>query len=641
MTQESMNKAIPDPPIPGEQFEDSACELTGGTVPPCIGRVASPVRFESTSGRFFFWVPQETLVEKTQLVHADSSVGGRQITYYGVVEEVYRRSRRRSIDEEMDAFDGDLDYEPPFALEGVTFAEATILGTDPPFLTPPVEQSAVFLSSEAEAGKAYDYESMTDVMTQQDWSLPIGLLRNGGAGTVGVARIDLRDLCGDRAGHMNVTGQAGHGTKSSFLLVILRSLIDLTHRWDDGNPEREPFSVRPIVFNVKGNDLMFIDARNRHLDAKGRALWERMGVSPQPFTGAQFFAPCSVGSGPVNRGVARVLRPCQPQRQTHTYYWTLSDVIRFGLWSFLFSEETQSSESMMAMLDHVLGEIAEDCNADHEHPAGLQLRSGGGVPQSFAELVTWLRGALRDPDHPARDHRIHAFATCRALLSRLGLILEREGESIFDHGTGWGRPLRVLAQGTTDPLVIDIALLPNDLRRFVVAAVLHQVKEHQMRSRIPGQVYFLVLDELGLYAPRGARDPITRLFEHVAAQLRSQGIILLGAQQHASRISETIFGNSEIKAVGASSPVELETPTWSNLLSRPQKARALTLRPEEKMVLMSRGWMNIVVPFPAWAMKEAEADRQSLSAADLQSAFTDEDNHGTTQYDFPLNLPEG
>ncbi|MGI8549439.1 MAG: hypothetical protein ACR2PL_01395 [Dehalococcoidia bacterium] len=122
-----------------------------------------------------------------------------------------------------------------------------------------------------------------------------------------------------------------------------------------------------------------------------------------------------------------------------------------------------------------------------------------------------------------------------------------------------------------------------------------------------GQVYFLVLDELGIYAPRGARDPITKLFEHVAAQLRSQGIILLGAQQHASQVSETIFGNSEFKALGASSPVELESPTWNRLLTGPQKTRALMLRPEEKMILTGGGWMNLVVPFPAWAMKQAEA----------------------------------
>jgi hypothetical protein len=154
------------------------------------------------------------------------------------------------------------------------------------------------------------------------------------------------------------------------------------------------------------------------------------------------------------------------------------------------------------------------------------------------------------------------------------------------------------------------------------------------RERVPGQVYFLVLDELGIYAPRGARDPITKLFEHVAAQLRSQGIILLGAQQQASVVSETIFGNSQFKVLGASSPVEIESPAWGRLLSGPQKARALMLRPEEKMVLLERGWMNVVVPFPAWAMKESEAD---LVAAPVAAGITANGSGGDP---FELNLPE-
>ena len=111
--------------------------------------------------------------------------------------------------------------------------------------------------------------------------------------------------------------------------------------------------------------------------------------------------------------------------------------------------------------------------------------------------------------------------------------------------------------------------------------------------------------------------------------MRSQGIILLGAQQQASRVSETIFGNSEFKVLDASSPVELESPTWSRLLGQSQKARALTLQPEEKMVLVSRGWMHVIVPFPAWAMKEAEAS---------VVAPTGPGSNGSAA--FTLNMPE-
>lgn len=606
-----------------------------------IGRVASPIRFESTSTHWYFWVTPGALVEKTQLVWTSSEIAGRFIRFFGTVSEVFRRSRKRSIDDEIDTYGGDLEYTPPFASEGVTFAEVTMIGIEPPVLTPPLEQSLVMLGGEAEAEAAYGYDAMRDPDSGADWGLPFGLLSNGAAVTAGVARLDVRDLCGERAGHLNVTGQAGRATKSSFLTVVVRSLINFARAWDKGDPEQVPFSVRPIVFNTKGNDLMYLDLPNRNFREEHRAIWKKMGVEPDAFAEAEFQAPCRLLKGSTARTTPRILRPVSPNRQTRSYYWGLGDVVGFGLWSYLFSDTTQQSEAMMSLADHLLGLIAEECSVDSTHPAGLKLRPPGekGVPQSFGELQEWLHKALRDPAHDIRDHGVHTFATCRAILSRLSLVFGREGSSIFDADQSEGIPLKVLADGTTDPLVIDIAELPTELRRFVVAAVLDQIKEKQTSAtRIPGQVYLLVLDELGVYAPKGARDAITKLFEHVAAQLRSQGIILLGAQQQASRVSETIFGNSEIKSLGCTSPVELESSTWSHLLSPSQKSRALMLQPSEKMVLTGRGWMNIVMPFPAWAMKESEIDRTHVFASD--NAANGYRLTGTTTNDpFPLNLP--
>jgi hypothetical protein len=602
---------------------------TPGATPRTIGKVASPIRHESTSTLFYFWVPRNTLVEKTQLVRTESVIGGQPLRFYGKVEEVFRRSRQNSIDAEYDVFDGDPDYQPPFGAEGLTFATVTILRIEPPVYTPPLEQSPVYLGDETDAAIAYSYAEMLDEVTEEDWGLPIGVIRNGALATVGVAKIDLRRLNGDRAGHLNITGQAGIGTKSSTLLVWLRSLLDFARAWDNGDPHRTPLSVRPIIFNVKGRDLMFIDFPNRGLTPERRRVWEAMGILPRPFEGSQFFAPCNS----ANRAQPSILRPVEQERQTRPYYWTLADVVRYGLWSYLFSDATQANDNMMALADHILESIAETCPADNDHPAGMRLRTN--VAASFEALRTWMQVGLQDKNHAVRGHGVYAFATLQALVRRLSLVFGREGRQIFDTGPGHGRPLQVLAQGTTDPLVIDINTLPSELRRFVVAAVLDQVKEWQTsENRIPGQVYFLMLDELGIYAPRGAGDPITRLFEHVAAQLRSQGIILLGAQQQASKVSETVFGNSEIKALGATSPVELESSAWSRLLTPAQKAQVLALRPEEKMVLTDRGWMHIIVPYPAWAMKESEIAQTALTAEVLNGS---DSTNGAV---FSLNLPE-
>ncbi len=51
----------------------------------CIGRVASPPRLESTSEQFYFWVERDKLVEKTQIVRTQSTIGGRKYDFYAVV----------------------------------------------------------------------------------------------------------------------------------------------------------------------------------------------------------------------------------------------------------------------------------------------------------------------------------------------------------------------------------------------------------------------------------------------------------------------------------------------------------------------------------------------------------------------------
>src|SRR5687767_14448274 len=92
----------------------------------CIGRVGAPGGQEATSECFTFWVPPDALVEKTQLVTCQSRIAGQEFTFYAIIDEVNRSSRKRSMGHEVDEADGDLSYEPPFASEGYTWAEAAI-----------------------------------------------------------------------------------------------------------------------------------------------------------------------------------------------------------------------------------------------------------------------------------------------------------------------------------------------------------------------------------------------------------------------------------------------------------------------------------------------------------------------------------
>jgi DNA helicase HerA-like ATPase len=147
-----------------------------------------------------------------------------------------------------------------------------------------------------------------------------------------------------------------------------------------------------------------------------------------------------------------------------------------------------------------------------------------------------------------------------------------------------------------------------ELQRFVVATIFQQLMEARTgTNRVPGLTYVVMLDELNRFAPRGARDPITQLIETIAAEMRSQGIILLGAQQHASRVSDRVVESAGIQILGRTGTIELNSPAWRGL-SKSAQRKAERLPPNEKLVIQDnfREPMHVRVPFPVWAMNPGE-----------------------------------
>src|SRR5688572_13435942 len=97
MTRENGSAALVSS-VDGTLTDDTGSLLTtpGDTVPDAkspvaIARVASPVRNEATSVRFYGWAARGRIIEKTQLVWTSSKIGSQTIRFFGVIEEVFRR----------------------------------------------------------------------------------------------------------------------------------------------------------------------------------------------------------------------------------------------------------------------------------------------------------------------------------------------------------------------------------------------------------------------------------------------------------------------------------------------------------------------------------------------------------------------
>ena len=570
-----------------------------------IGKVASPPRRESTSDEFHFWVKRGELVEKTQIVKTESRIGNDTIEFYAIVEEVYRQSRKRDIGEEFDAFDGDVNYQPEFQSEGVTFATASILRTNPPLLAPPLEQSSVYLGSEDDAQLAYRFDEIEHPLT-------VGLIKNGGNAIAGKGVIDLDYLLGVNGGHMNVNGIAGRGTKSSFLLFTVYQLLkEARDRARERPSDPNPMLVVPIILNVKGYDLFHIDKwSRRYKPEEHNKDWQALGVdNPEPFNNVTFYAPqMPAGVIPVSTGRNDTVQ---------AYSWSLGNIIEKGLFPYLFADDESINDNFRALVLDIEAHLTRE-TIQNDGDIIFSLKPGS--PQTFKELLEWL------DDEDNRDRfSSHHLATWRKLRRKLGLLIN-EGNGVLRRDDRNGNPLDLGIRQTSDPLVIDLNSLAKvpSLQRFVVATIFQQlVRERTGTNRVNGLVYLVALDELNRFAPRGSKDPITKLIETVAAEMRSQGIILLGAQQQASKVSDRVIENASIRVLGRSGSLELSQSVWRSL-SKSAQRKATELAVNEKMIIQDNEPMYVRFPLPPWAMNPSEVDNsRNVNALQIED---DEDD---------------
>ncbi len=556
-----------------------------------LGRVAAPPEHESTSSVFYFWVDRNQSVERTQIVTTRSVVAGRGVKFVGIVQEVYRRSRQKDVGEEAARFDGRAAEKPPFDSEGVTYAEVAILRTDPVAHTPPTEESEVFLATAQEASEGYGTDRMKA-------PLHIGLLRNGGTHFAGKATIDLAFLLGENGGHLNVNGIAGLGTKSTLLLSVNWLLLREVQRQRlKAMSDTRRLQVVPVIFNVKNFDLFFIDRWNtefRRDEPAHRDDWREMGVDdPKPFTSARFFAP-------QQKGLDNAVPTGGRKTDVKPYSWSLSDIIEQGLFKFLFSDD----EIGTANLGGLVNEVEEWLTSGP--PDNPTLRTSDGAPKTFQELLDWFK------KHKEEKSFFGDFlaGTKGSFLRRLKFIVH-DGDGVLRRTDPKGNPIRIPSAGIEEPFVIDLYGIHRTpgLQRFVVAAVFHQIQLTQSAKQVPNLKYLITLDELNRFAPKDSSDPITQKLETVASEGRSQGIILLGAQQQASLVKPRVIENAAVRAIGRSGTLELGHEVWK-FLNKSARDAASQLQPEEKLLYQPsfREPMLAKIPFPPFALSESDAE---------------------------------
>ncbi|MGH2573824.1 MAG: ATP-binding protein [Actinomycetota bacterium] len=531
---------------------------------------------DSTPLTFWVGVFPHAYLQLDDAVVVDTEVPGRgRVRVAGIVQDARARHEGASFD--TDVFLVDRGVLP---VDTAVAAQVVVTRFEPEVLVPPLPGLTAYRAR----GKDRDEALYFDQMARR---VPAGLSRDGEP-----VYLDLDFLDGSRGAHVNISGVSGVATKTSYALFLLYSLF---HSPVLGGLRG---NTKAIVFNVKGEDLMWVDRANARLPEADRAQYERLGVPVGPFESVGLWAPPRprTGEGAIPHVESRA-------GGVTAYYWTLREFVRERYLRFLFAEAEDERSQIADLVARVETYLDRECEDDPEHDATVVF---GGYPVTdFTALCDLIRENVEDEHSPWRGRL--SDATVAAFVRRLEAARFRMGHLV------WGREAEEPARHRIDweasqVTVVDIHNLHDRAKRFVTGVVIKRLFEHKERMGRREPLVFLVLDELNRYAPRDGWSPIKEVLLDVAERGRSLGMILIGAEQTASEVERRVIANSAFRVVGRLDTAEAGRSEYG-FLPAVTRSRASILKPGSMILQQPHIPIPIQVrfPFPSWATRAEEA----------------------------------
>ena len=516
-----------------------------------IGLVDGSV--ESDSRTFQVVLDPDVVIQLDELLAVTTDLpDGRQVTHYGIVTEL--RSRFEGADLPSDT--GRV-VDSTLPAEHVRRAEVRVLRVVPElFVAPHAGASAARAAGPHRAIALFE-----DEMTRG--KLPVGLDLGGDP-----VYADMRFVDGRSGGHVSISGISGVATKTSYALFLLYQLLETDQGMEllDGRAGRE--SVRALVFNTKGEDLLHVDRPNAEFAGRPDEIdkWRALGVDePGPFRSVRLYAPRQ--SGASHTVVANVRT--RDTADVNAYGWTPEQFIREQLLQFCFTADDERSTQVGFVEQQVRIQLLRRLRRLEGDPTGAVViveavppktgfnpdrlaerdpdeapAGAGHLMRDFGDLIDLLEGVVATDDESLMNEwfgRAQA-GTRQAFLRRL-LKLRRHVAPLI------GCRLEPVSSENAKLHVVDISTLHDDAQRFVVGALLDRVwREKQGTGRTP--LRFVVLDELNKYAPAHGFSPLRDLLVDIAERGRSLGVLLVGAQQAASAVAQALPRNASLKVAG-------------------------------------------------------------------------------------------
>lgn len=387
--------------------------------------------------------------------------------------------------------------------------------------------------------------------------------------------LDSRALLGPESAHFLCSGLSGQAAKTSYATVLLRSAIA-----SGGGEGRK---VAALVFNVKGDDLIWLDrppAPGYELTDEDHAIYEALGVPAEPFDNVTVYSP-GIPSGAVGTRSRR--DDATPLRWDLTSIWKYLHQIFPGLY------EDEKASSFIAEFEDVY----------------LRAADPNKRIDTFDKLDKWFGARIGEAAESGESMawRSHHVATMRRLRRMLVALPARFGGLIV-RGTAKESddvPVKHWTHGQVT--VVDIAGLRTDTQGVVIARTLDRVLKATEDGELGVDSLVVFADELNAFAPSvgGEMRNVRKILQRVATQGRYAGVSLFGLAQKSSKIDELVRDQAATRAVGVTPEAELSSGVYGRL-STGLTERIATL-PKGSMALWHyayRGALVVRFPRPAW-----------------------------------------
>jgi len=520
--------------------------------------------------------------------------GGETVKIYGMVSQV--RARHEGARFDSDVF---LISRGVLPAEISESAQITATRFEPEVFVPPRPGEEVRKAEGEERDRALFFDRMTE-------RLPIGISRSGEP-----LVLNLEFLDGRRGAHVNISGISGVATKTSYATFLLHSLFN------SGVLGRRAVNTKALIFNVKGEDLLFLDHPNAKLDDAQRERYGVVGLPAEPFRSVGIWAP------PRAASTAAVPDVSSRSGGVESFFWTLDEFCGEDLMPFLFADAEDDRAQYTMVVYNVMAQLRRRKALDDG-----AVRIEGETARTFGDLVDLIvRKVQSEDDRPVWAGPAIGQGTVNAFVRRLqGSVRHLERLIRGDVANAARHSVTPLRDQVS---VVDLHNLHDRAKRFVVGVTIRKAFEERERAGQSEELLFLVLDELNKYAPRDGSSPIKEILLDVAERGRSLGIILIGAQQTASEVERRIIANSSIRVVGRLDSAEAGRDEYG-FLPQVHRQRATIIKPGTMLVSQPELPVPLVLefPFPAWATRASEAGASPASSTPPSSANPSDPFHG-------------